>query len=61
VAVTSLPGRPGFHRVRTPQVDHHQVAAVIRGTAGLRTDPAVLLGELTTTPDVAALDDRRTA
>jgi hypothetical protein len=47
--------------VRTPQVDHHQVAAVIRGTAGLRTDPAVLLGELTTTPDVAVLDDRRTA
>jgi S-DNA-T family DNA segregation ATPase FtsK/SpoIIIE len=31
VAVTSLPGRPGFHRVRTPQVDHHQVAAIIRG------------------------------
>jgi S-DNA-T family DNA segregation ATPase FtsK/SpoIIIE len=43
VAVTSLPGRPGFHRVRTPQVDHHQVAAVIRSTAGLRADPAVLL------------------
>ena len=32
VAVTSLPGRPGFHRVRTPQVDHHQVAAIIRAT-----------------------------
>jgi S-DNA-T family DNA segregation ATPase FtsK/SpoIIIE len=61
VAVTSLPGRPGFHRVRTPEVDHHQVAAIIRATAGLRTDPAVLLGELTTTPDVAVLDDRRTA
>jgi DNA segregation ATPase FtsK/SpoIIIE, S-DNA-T family len=61
VAVTSLPGRPGFHRVRTPRVDHHQVAAIIRATAGLRTDPAVLLGELTTTPDVAVLDDRRTA
>jgi DNA segregation ATPase FtsK/SpoIIIE, S-DNA-T family len=61
VAVTSLPGRPGFHRVRTPQVDHHQVAAIIRATAGLRADPAVLLGELTTTPDVAVLDDRRTA
>src|SRR5918995_1105633 len=61
VAVTSLPGRPGFHRVRTPQVDHHQVAAIIRATTGLRTDPAVLLGELTTTPDVAVLDDRRTA
>jgi S-DNA-T family DNA segregation ATPase FtsK/SpoIIIE len=45
VAVTSLPGRPGFHRVRTPQVDHHQVAAVIRATAGLRTDPAELLAE----------------
>jgi S-DNA-T family DNA segregation ATPase FtsK/SpoIIIE len=43
VAVTSLPGRPGFHRVRTPQVDHHQVAAVIRATTGLRRDPAVLL------------------
>jgi DNA segregation ATPase FtsK/SpoIIIE, S-DNA-T family len=45
VAVTSLPGRPGFHRVRTPQVDHHQVAAVIRATAGLRADPATLLVE----------------
>jgi DNA segregation ATPase FtsK/SpoIIIE, S-DNA-T family len=45
VAVTSLPGRPGFHRVRTPQVDHHQVAAVIRSTAGLRADPAALLAE----------------
>jgi S-DNA-T family DNA segregation ATPase FtsK/SpoIIIE len=43
VAVTSLPGRPGFHRVRTPQVDHHQVAAIIRSTAGLRADPAELL------------------
>jgi DNA segregation ATPase FtsK/SpoIIIE, S-DNA-T family len=45
VAVTSLPGRPGFQRVRTPQVDHHQVAAVIRATAGLRADPAALLAE----------------
>jgi DNA segregation ATPase FtsK/SpoIIIE, S-DNA-T family len=61
VAVTSLPGRPGFHRVRTPEVEHHQVAAIIRATAGLRADPVVLLGELTTTPDVAVLDDRRTA
>jgi DNA segregation ATPase FtsK/SpoIIIE, S-DNA-T family len=43
VAVTSLPGRPGFHRVRTPLVDHHHVAAVIRVTAGLRADPAALL------------------
>jgi DNA segregation ATPase FtsK/SpoIIIE, S-DNA-T family len=43
VAVTSLPGRPGFHRVRTPQVDHHQVAAIIRATGGLRADPAGLL------------------
>jgi DNA segregation ATPase FtsK/SpoIIIE, S-DNA-T family len=43
VAVTSLPGRPGFHRVRTPQVDHHQVAAIIRATTGLRADPAQLL------------------
>jgi S-DNA-T family DNA segregation ATPase FtsK/SpoIIIE len=45
VAVTSLPGRPGFHRVRTPQVDHHQVAAIIRASAGLRADPAELLAE----------------
>jgi DNA segregation ATPase FtsK/SpoIIIE, S-DNA-T family len=45
VAVTSLPGRPGFHRVRTPQVDHHQVAAIIRATTGLRRDPAGLLAE----------------
>jgi DNA segregation ATPase FtsK/SpoIIIE, S-DNA-T family len=45
VAVTSLPGRPGFHRVRTPQVDHHQVAAIIRATAVLRRDPAELLAE----------------
>jgi DNA segregation ATPase FtsK/SpoIIIE, S-DNA-T family len=45
VAVTSLPRRPGFHRVRTPQVDHHQVAAIIRATAGLRADPAGLLAE----------------
>jgi S-DNA-T family DNA segregation ATPase FtsK/SpoIIIE len=43
VAVTSLPGRPGFHRVRTPAVDQHQVAAVVRATAGLRRDPAELL------------------
>jgi S-DNA-T family DNA segregation ATPase FtsK/SpoIIIE len=45
VAVTSLPGRPGFHRVRTPQVDHHQVAAIIRTTTGLRHDPGELLAE----------------
>jgi DNA segregation ATPase FtsK/SpoIIIE, S-DNA-T family len=45
VAVTSLPGRPGFHRVRTPQVDQHQVAAVIRASAGLRADPAAVLAE----------------
>jgi DNA segregation ATPase FtsK/SpoIIIE, S-DNA-T family len=45
VAVTSLPGRPGFQRVRTPQVDHHQVAAIIRATVGLRVDPAGLLAE----------------
>jgi DNA segregation ATPase FtsK/SpoIIIE, S-DNA-T family len=45
VAVTSLPGRPGFQRVRTPQVDHHQVAAIIRVTTGLRVDPAALLAE----------------
>ena len=45
VAVTSLPGWPGFQRVRTPQVDQHQVAAMIRSTAGLSADPAVLLAE----------------
>jgi DNA segregation ATPase FtsK/SpoIIIE, S-DNA-T family len=45
VAVTSLPGRPGFQRVRTPLVDHHQVGAIIRATAGLRTDPVELLAE----------------
>jgi DNA segregation ATPase FtsK/SpoIIIE, S-DNA-T family len=45
VAVTSLPGRPGFHRVRTPRVDHHQVAAIVRATAGLRADPAMPLAE----------------
>src|SRR5215213_1003764 len=45
VAVTSLPGRPGFHRVRTPQVDHHQVAAIIRASIGLRADPTALLAE----------------
>jgi DNA segregation ATPase FtsK/SpoIIIE, S-DNA-T family len=45
VAVTSLPERPGFHRVRTPQVDHHQVAAIIRATTGFRADPAALLAE----------------
>jgi hypothetical protein len=45
VAVTSLPGRPGFHRVRTPQVDQHQVAAIIRATVRLRRDPAALLAE----------------
>jgi DNA segregation ATPase FtsK/SpoIIIE, S-DNA-T family len=46
VAVTSLPGRPGFHRIRTPRVDPGQVAAVIRATVGLRADPGVLLAEV---------------
>jgi S-DNA-T family DNA segregation ATPase FtsK/SpoIIIE len=45
VGVTSLPGRAGFQRVRTPQVDQHQVAAIIRATTGLRRDPAALLAE----------------
>jgi hypothetical protein len=58
VAVTSLPGRPGFHRVRTPQVDHHQVAAIIRATTSLRADPAALLAEaapgLRVVPDMSA-------
>jgi DNA segregation ATPase FtsK/SpoIIIE, S-DNA-T family len=39
-------GSAGFCRVRTPLVDHHHVAAVIRATAGLRADPAELLAEL---------------
>ena len=46
VAVTSLPGRPGFQRVRTPQVDHHQVAAIVRATSARRADPAALLAEV---------------
>jgi DNA segregation ATPase FtsK/SpoIIIE, S-DNA-T family len=58
VAVTSLPGRPGFHRVRTPQVDHHQVAAIVRATSIRRADPAALLAEqapgLRVVPDVSA-------
>jgi S-DNA-T family DNA segregation ATPase FtsK/SpoIIIE len=45
VAVTSLPGRRGFQRVRTPEVDQHQVAAIIRATVRLRRDPAALLAE----------------
>jgi S-DNA-T family DNA segregation ATPase FtsK/SpoIIIE len=45
VAVTSLPGRPGFQRVRTPQVDQHQVAAIIRATARLCADPGELLAQ----------------
>jgi S-DNA-T family DNA segregation ATPase FtsK/SpoIIIE len=45
VAVTSLPGRPGFHRVRTPAVDTVQLAAVIQATTRLRADPAALLAE----------------
>jgi DNA segregation ATPase FtsK/SpoIIIE, S-DNA-T family len=61
VAVTSLPGRPGFHRVRTPQVDHHQVAAIIRTSAGLRVDPAELLAEqapgLRVLPEIPAPGD----
>jgi DNA segregation ATPase FtsK/SpoIIIE, S-DNA-T family len=61
VAVTSLPGRPGFQRVRTPQVDHHQVAAIIRATASLQADPAALLGEqapgLRVVPEVSAPGD----
>jgi S-DNA-T family DNA segregation ATPase FtsK/SpoIIIE len=58
VAVTSLPGRLGFHRVRTPQVDHHQVAAIIRASAGLRVPPAALLADqapgLRVVPEVSA-------
>jgi DNA segregation ATPase FtsK/SpoIIIE, S-DNA-T family len=61
VAVTSLPGRSGFHRVRTPQVDHHHVAALIRATTGLRRDPAEPLAEqapgLRAVPDMSAPGD----
>jgi S-DNA-T family DNA segregation ATPase FtsK/SpoIIIE len=56
VAVTSLPGRPGFCRVRTPLVDHHHVAALIRATMHLRADPAELLAELS--PGLRAVPDR---
>jgi S-DNA-T family DNA segregation ATPase FtsK/SpoIIIE len=59
VAVTSLPGRPGFHRVRTPQVDQHQVAAIIRATGGLRFDPAMLLADQT--PGLRAVPEPRGA
>jgi DNA segregation ATPase FtsK/SpoIIIE, S-DNA-T family len=52
VAVTSLPGRPGFHRVRTPLVDHHQVAAIVHAMTGLRADPAMLLAEQVPGPRV---------
>jgi S-DNA-T family DNA segregation ATPase FtsK/SpoIIIE len=45
VAVTSLPGRPGFHRVRTPAVDPAQLATIVRASAGLRADPAELLAQ----------------
>jgi S-DNA-T family DNA segregation ATPase FtsK/SpoIIIE len=48
VAVTSLPGRPGFHRVRTPGVDPARLAAIIRATATLRADPAALLAHTST-------------
>jgi hypothetical protein len=34
-------GSPGPH----PQVDHHQVAAIIRATVGLRADPAEVLAQ----------------
>jgi DNA segregation ATPase FtsK/SpoIIIE, S-DNA-T family len=61
VAVTSLPGRPGFHRVRTPQVAHHQVAAIIRATTGLRVDPAEQLAAqapgLRVVPEIPAPGD----
>jgi hypothetical protein len=42
--------------VRTPQVDHHQVAAVIRASAGLRADPAALLAEQV--PGLRVVTDR---
>jgi hypothetical protein len=53
VAVTSLPGRPGFGRVRTPLVDRHQLAAIIRASTGLREDPAMLLADQT--PELRAV------
>ena len=39
-----------------PQVDHHQVAAIIRATAGLRADPAGLLAEQA--PGLRVVPDR---
>jgi DNA segregation ATPase FtsK/SpoIIIE, S-DNA-T family len=55
VAVTSLPGRPGFHRVRTPAVDPTQLAAIVRASAGLRADPAGLLAEAGGVPGLRAV------
>jgi DNA segregation ATPase FtsK/SpoIIIE, S-DNA-T family len=43
VAVASLPGRPGFTRIRTPYVAEEHVAEVARRTADLRRDPSALL------------------
>jgi S-DNA-T family DNA segregation ATPase FtsK/SpoIIIE len=43
VAVASLPGRPGFTRIRTPYVAEEHVAELARRTADLRRDPSALL------------------
>jgi S-DNA-T family DNA segregation ATPase FtsK/SpoIIIE len=43
VAVTQVEGRPGFTRVRVPQVDDQTLADLARATSSLTTDPARLL------------------
>jgi S-DNA-T family DNA segregation ATPase FtsK/SpoIIIE len=46
VAVASLPGRPGFTRLRTPLVSEVHVAAIAQDTAHLRRDPVELLADV---------------
>jgi S-DNA-T family DNA segregation ATPase FtsK/SpoIIIE len=43
VAVTQVEGRPGFTRVRVPQVDDQELADLARATSSLTADPARLL------------------
>ena len=46
VAVASLPGRPGYTRIRTPYVPDDVVAATAADTARLMRDPADLLARV---------------
>ncbi len=55
IAVATLPGRPGFPRLRTPLVDDVRVAAIAQSTAELRRDPTELLaglGRVSSSPSV---------